>query len=117
MVNSRSLAPWPSAPFPVFGTPSLCLRIAYSKRTAEYIIELERYSSLFSLSEQNTPFRFSSGYDTLHTAPHQSHRQPCRVFIYILAILRANTTKFPKILFRALPAEIQIPGALKGQLP
>lgn len=34
MVNSRSLAPWPSAPFPVFGTPPLCLRIAYSKRTA-----------------------------------------------------------------------------------
>lgn len=74
MVNSRSLAPWPSAPFPVFGTPPLCSRIAYSKRTAEYIIELERYSSLFSLSEQNTPFRFSSGSDTLHTAPHQSHR-------------------------------------------
>ena len=37
MVNSRSLAPWPSAPFPVFGTPSLCLRIAYNKRTVEYI--------------------------------------------------------------------------------
>ena len=72
--NRVALHPWPSAPFPVFGTPSLCLRIAYSKRTAEYIIELERYSSLFSLSEQNTPFRFSSGSDTLHTAPHQSHR-------------------------------------------